>query len=524
MKCKIVLTIAGLVLLSVKSLLAQVPSFSEEALFLSRIQTGGSSRVLGMGGVQNSLGGDISSASYNPAGLGMYNRSEFTISPGYTMTSSSSSYLGNTNPQSKNTLIIPNFGIAFHNAQERTSGFLGGTFAISYNRTNSFNNSFTFQGKNNDNSVIDSYIQNANGTNNSQFDSNVNNPGYNYNSPTGLAYNNYLIGPLTIIDPSLSDSQYFTDVYPYQPTQTGTVKNTGSQGQWNFSYGANFSDKIFVGLGVGLASFKYKTDVTYVETFLDPYTFPNGTPASPPLSPMSRMVLNESFNMSGTGINATLGAIYRPADVVQFGVSIATPTSYKISSEYSAAMTTAWNNFQYDAKTLLNNVNYKTDLVTFDHTLSTPWRFTGGATFFIQKKGLISADVEYLSYANSTYSSYSDNSSPDVDNKDVKSSFKSALNIRIGGEYRINKYRVRAGYSLMPDPYKTSPNGLDYSINSYSFGVGYRTSSFYIDVAGILGQTNQSYNPYILKGNPTSPHVSLKNSTTTIAVTLGFPF
>jgi len=513
MKCKIVLTIAGLVLLSVKSLLAQVPSFSEEALFLSRIQTGGSSRVLGMGGVQNSLGGDISSASYNPAGLGMYNRSEFTISPGYTMTSSSSSYLGNTNPQSKNTLIIPNFGIAFHNAQERTSGFLGGTFAISYNRTNSFNNSFTFQGKNNDNSVIDSYIQNANGTNVSQFDNNVNNRGYNYNSPTGLAYNNYLIGPLT-------DTQYFTDVYPYLPTQSGVVKNTGSQGQWNFSYGANFSDKVFVGLGVGLASFKYKTNVTYTETFLDPYPG-----ANPTISPMSQMVSQESFTMSGTGINATLGAIYRPLDIVQLGVSIATPTSFQITSEYSASLNTVWINWQYDSKTYLDgNLISNTDLVTFDHTLSTPWRLTGGATFFIQKKGLISADVEYLSYPSAKYSSYSDSSSPDVDNKDIKSTFQSALNIRIGGEYRINKYRVRAGYSLMPDPYKTSPNGLDYSINFYSFGVGYRTSSFYIDVAGILGQTNQSYNPYILKGNPTSPHVSLKNSTTTIAVTLGFPF
>ena len=47
---------------------------------LTRINNGGSARVLGLGGAQTAIGGDISSASTNPAGLGFFNRSEFSFS------------------------------------------------------------------------------------------------------------------------------------------------------------------------------------------------------------------------------------------------------------------------------------------------------------------------------------------------------------------------------------------------------------------------------------------------------------
>src|SRR5262245_59079754 len=58
-------------------------SYAETAMMFSRTKPTGSARILGMGGAQYSVGGDFSSAYSNPAGLGMYNRSEFTLTPGY---------------------------------------------------------------------------------------------------------------------------------------------------------------------------------------------------------------------------------------------------------------------------------------------------------------------------------------------------------------------------------------------------------------------------------------------------------
>ncbi|HWA35041.1 MAG TPA: outer membrane protein transport protein [Cyclobacteriaceae bacterium] len=505
MKFKVVFAIVGSVLLEMDNAVAQ--SYSEEALMISRIRPGGSARIQAMGGVQNSLGGDISSAYYNPAGLGMYNRSEFSFTPGYVIANSDASYLNNTTSASKTNLIIPNLGIAFHSNKDGRKGLWGGTFAINFNRTNDFNNTFTYKGRNTDNSIIDYFIQDANGTGTSQFDQ----TGYNYNTPTGLSYFNYLIGPQSILDPPGPNDQYFTDVSGI-PDQMETVKTTGSQNQWSFSYGANFNDKIFVGGGIGLTSFHYKAEKVYTESFADPS------------QPMSFMQLNETLNLSGSGINATLGAIYRPFDQFQFGVSAATPTSYNINDDYSASMSTTWKNFEYLPGEVLNNQNASTDQVTDSYSLSTPWRVSGGITFFFEKKGFISADAEWLNYGSSKYSSNSYNGGDySADNDQIKSLYKSVVNLRVGGEYRLNSFRFRGGFSLLPDPFKNPQNNIDRSITSYSAGFGYRTSGFYIDFAGIFSLENNSYRPYSIN-SALSPLVTLKNNASTFMITVGFPF
>lgn len=505
MKKKIVIAIAGFILLGATEILAQIPTYSEEALTLSRTRVGGTARMQGMGGVQNSLGGDISSAYYNPAGLGMYNRSDFSITPGYAINNSSSSYLGNTGSESKTSLIIPNLGIAFQSKKNENKGLLAGTFGINYNRTNSFNNTFAYQSTNKDNSIIDYFIDNANGTGTSQFSTS----GSNYNTPTGLAYFNYLIGPQSLLNPLAPSDQYFTDVSGI-PIQDEVVKTTGSQDQWSFSYGANFNDKIFVGGGIGLASFKYKSEIIYTETFNESN------------QPMSKMQLNETLNLSGGGVNATLGTIIRPVDRFQIGLSVATPTSYAISDTYSANMSTSWKNFEYTPGKFLNKQSAATDIVTSNYNITTPWRVSGGFTFFFEKKGFISADAEWLSYGKAHYSS-STGDDYSADNKKIKDLYKSTLNIRVGGEYRYNNYRFRAGYSMMPDPFQTEQNGINRSLSSFSTGLGYRASNFYIDFAAVLGQGDASYRPYNVNTS-TSPIVTLNNKSTSFIFTLGFPF
>jgi hypothetical protein len=517
MKRKVVLAIAGFVLLGVGMAAAQIPTYPEEALLISRTTPGGTARIQGMGGVQNSLGGDVSSAYSNPAGLGMYNRSDLAISPAYLINNISSSYLGNSLSQNSTNFFIPNIGLALHSAKEGSSGFLGGTLGVSFNRTNDFNHTFTYQGTNNNNSIIDRFIQNATGSDISQFGSS----GSNYNTPTGLGYFNYLIGPQSILapnDPKNSNNpnpgkptDYFTDIGGI-PFQKETVTNSGAQNQWSISYGVNLNDKLFLGAGLGLTSFTYKSRTTYTEEFSG--------------GPMSKMVLNESLDLSGSGINATFGAIFRPKDGFQVGLSVVTPTSYQITDNYSANMTSKWNGFQYDSTTFLDsNPEPKpasTDIVTSNYNISTPWRINGGLTYFIQKHGFISADIEWLNYGNTKYSSDTGDDWS-ADNNQIKGLYKSVVNVRVGGEYRIDKYRIRAGYNYMPDPYQTQQNGISNTITSYSTGAGYRTDKFYCDLALVFNQGDKTYRPYTVN-SPTSPLVNLSGKATTIVFTIGFPF
>ncbi len=498
---RIVCTIAGMVWLF--PLISSAQSFVEEALMISRTSIGGTARIQAIGGAQIALGGDISSASSNPAGLGMYNRSEVSITPGFSMHSFKSSYLGNTEEANRNNLMIPNLGVALHSSRDGRKGIWGGTLAITFNRINNFNDTFTYSGTNPDNSIIDYFIYDANGYDISQFA-----PGaYQYNRPTGLAYNNYLIGPQDLLLPPGPNDQYFTDVTGI-PRQSETVKNTGAQNQWSLAYGLNFNDKFFIGAALGIVNLSFHSEKTYSESFADPG------------QPMSRMELRESLTLDGTGINGTFGMIYRPINAIQLGISLATPTGLEINDNYSASMTSSWNSFEYQPGVILNNEEASTDNVTSSYSLGTPWKTSFGLAVFMEKHGFISADVEWINYSKTDYSGEDDWS---ADNDIISGLYKSAFNMRVGGEYRLDKVRFRAGYMYMPDPFVTPQNGINREVISFSGGAGYRTAKFYIDLAVMHGSGDNSYRPYTLN-YPLDPVVRQTRKFTTVLVTVGLPF
>ncbi|MEK6782028.1 MAG: hypothetical protein AABY93_09995 [Bacteroidota bacterium] len=483
---------------------ALTQSFSETALLFSRTQPGGSARIQGIGGTQIALGGDYSSAYSNPAGLGMFNRSEATFTPAINFSNVSADYLNQTTNSSKSTFNIPGLSLTFHNSDLKIKGLQGGTFSISYSRISDFNRNLNYHGTNEDNSIIDYFIEDATGGTPDQFKSG----GALYNTPTELAYDNYLIGEATLLDPANSNTEYFTDVAGI-PVQHEIIETRGAQNQWNFSYGANFNDKVFIGAGVGLASIRYKSKKIYTEDFVD--------------EPLSDLLLEETLEIRGPGINATLGTIFRPADFIQFGASATTPTAYHLTDSYSASMNTYWKNFEYLPGEFINDESANTDVINSEYPLKTPWKFSGGVAFFIKKHGFITVDIESLNYSKAKYGAGSDGVSYSDDNEKIKSLYQSVINLRFGGEFRFNKFRFRGGYGYMPEPFKNEQNGISRMIQNLSGGIGYRTEKFYIDFATIFKQGNNSYRPYRVN-TATSPLVKYNQSDTNLLLTIGFPF
>src|SRR5258706_5153114 len=187
------------------SIHAGAQTYAEEALIFSRINPGGSARIQAMGGSQVALGGDYSSAFSNPAGLGFFNRSEATFSMGTNFNNSTSSYLGNSTNDSKSNFNIPGFSVVFHNDKNKGK-LVSGNFALSFTRTNNFNQNFTYQGTNPHNSLIDYFVDQSNGSTPDQFYEN----GYSYYTLQKLAFNNYLIGPMSEINKGGDSSLYHT--------------------------------------------------------------------------------------------------------------------------------------------------------------------------------------------------------------------------------------------------------------------------------------------------------------------------
>jgi hypothetical protein len=498
-------------------------SFTETALLFSRTKPAGSARMLGMGGVQTSLGGDYSSALSNPAGLGMFNRSEFTISPGFFSSTVDSKFLGNTTSESKTNLHVPGFSLVFQTEQDGRKGFLSGTFAISYNRINNFNQTNSYSGINSNNSIIDFFMDDAFGIDPANFD--YQNGGDNsfFNSLSGLAFNTYLID-------NVGEDQFGNPVYgsPLQTfsnpddirrvAQNETIRTTGSQNQWNLSYGANLNDKFFIGAGLGLSTIRYTNEKVYSESdfFFE---------LDPDFNPLDRLDLVEELQIRASGINATLGAIYRPLDIVQVGLSYTTPTLLSVTDVYRAELTSEWNNFDYfeDGQTILNTENEFTDEIISEYSLRTPGKLSVGAALFISNKGFVSADVDVINYSGAQYSSGLSGISFDGDNDNIKNSYQTTTNFRLGGEFRLDKLRFRAGGSYMPDPFRTEQNNSSREITSVSGGVGYRAQKFYLDFALVFTQGANTYRPYRVN-SATSPLVTMDNRTRFGMVTLGFPF
>jgi hypothetical protein len=418
--------LAGIAMLLPGLVMAQ--SFTETALMFSRVKPAGSARIMSMGGVQTSLGGDYSSALSNPAGLGMFNRSEFTISPGFYGANVNSEYLGNKSSDSKTNLHIPGFSLVFQTEQDGRKGFLSGTFAVSYNRINNFNENFSYGGDNPNNSIIDYFIEQAFGFPDTEFNTN----GALNNTITWLGFQNYLIEE----DPDFPE-EYYSAIGGF-PNQSETIQYRGHQGQWNLSYGANLSDKIFLGAGVGLTTLRFSSVKTFNESFEG--------------EPLNTIQLQEELTIRGSGINATLGIIGRPLDIIQVGVSYTTPTAYSITDVYSAFMATDWNNYDYyeDGSEFLNSVSEQTDEFISEYSLRTPGKLSAGATVFLGKSGFISADVDVINYSGARYSSGISGISFDSDNENIKDAYQTTTNVRLGGEFRLDKLRFRAGGSYMP--------------------------------------------------------------------------
>ena len=488
---------------------AGAQDYTESALQFSRTTPSGSARILGLGGSQTALGGDYSSALSNPAGLGMFNRSEFTFSLGYTDHQTDASYYGNTTKDNRSIFNIPGFSYVW-NFPSGGDKFIGGSLGVSFSRVNDFNRAIRYQGSNQNKSIIDYFIEQANGFTTQQFE-----PGeYHYNTPTGLAYQNYLIGPFSSFDPEAPDDLYFTFApYPNRQQEREEMLVKGSTNQWSISYGGNIQDKFFFGAGIGISNLRYESRKDYYETY-DTTTVQN-------------LHLVENLSIRGTGINATVGLIARPTNSLQLGVSYTTPTFYGLSETYDASMSTRWMNYDYfnNGTTILGDNSddpIATDIVTSDYSLTTPMRLRGGIAF-ITSYGFITGDVEYMNPGKAKYKSDLSGISFDDNNDDIGKVYQPSINYRIGAEFRKDIFRLRAGYGLQSNTYKETI-GADNTISSISGGLGIRMKTFYIDLA-VIQRSSKSYRyqPYTFSDG-SGPVVNLKDKTLNGLITVGFTF
>lgn len=497
-----------------------------DALRYSRLQFGGSARTLGIGGANVALGADYGSVSSNPAGLGLYQKSEVQLSPGFSIGSGDGLLLnpGSGGSATQLSQNANNFhlsgGAVFsgrRNYQNTDSGWKGGAFAIGFTRVADFNTGSNYQASLPDSRSLFQRLREPRtaltGTGNGSL---VDQSQTSYYNLDGIAFGAYLTDTTSQRVGGQRQYSLLTQNRRGPIGQGEQITNTGSMSQFDLAYGGSYRDKLYIGLGVGIVSSNYRQRRDFTETENDAST------------PINNYTLHDEVQTDGTGYNVRLGLIYRFSDVVRIGGSVQTPTWMHLTDTYSSTInanfdaTPGYPASQTDATTGTNQYAYK---------ITTPFRANGGVAVTIGKYGFLTGDVEYVGYQQARLNSdpnnsLGDNASFASTNAYIGQNYDKAVNLRFGGEARIDIFRVRLGFAHYGSPYNKATVNTSYTNlaqNYYTAGLGVRTGSFFVDLAGVYTRYNTYYSPYLLS-NYTEPVIQVQNSRFTTTLTAGLTF
>jgi len=462
--------------------------YSQDAIRFSGAQTGSTSRIKAIGNANIAVGGDLTSVGGNPAGLGFFTRSEVSLTPEFNMSKVNSSYLTGTNSDKRNDGNFNNASVVFYGklnkyqGEDKTKGWLSVNFGASFNRTNNFYQNTYYRGDNASSSIADFY---------SDLGNNALNNGYSLDGYLeGWARDQRLI--------YLNNDGNYAPATTLGGTQSNTITTTGGQSEYNFSFGANYSNKLYIGAGFGITNIRYNSTSNFMEE--------NNQYISENRDFVSNYVRDQVTR--GNGYNGRLGLIYKPVEAVRIGATVTTPTWYNVDdSSFEGLSTTYSGGSKMSAG----------DTYPASYNLRTPFKVAGGLAVFAGKYGFITGDVEFIDYS-STHISSNDY---DVtqDNNDIKRNYKSAVNARFGAEARlVSSFFLRGGYGIQGTPYKT--NGT--AIKTASGGIGYRFANYYIDATYTHVDNKSVQYPYEI--GDLSPNANIRNKTSNLFLTVGLRF
>ncbi len=466
-----------------------------DALRYSSTTFGGTARSMGMAGAFGSLGADFSTLSTNPGGIGLYTKSELSITPSFYIGSTQSTYNGMEARDHQYNFNLSNAGIVFASpTASKNSVFKSFQFGFGVNRINNFNNRELTEGYNNRNSITDTWVDFANGIYFGDIEDDVNS---NYSFDLTPAWLTYMIDTL----PGTVD-QYYGAVPNGSNVYQRFERNTwGSMNEMVLSFGTNVSDRFYMGATMGFPFIRYFDENRYTEIDMngDIYDF-------------NELSKYSELTTTGSGFNFKFGMILKATDWLRIGGAVHTPTWYNNMrdtwySEYSSNFDNGDSFFE------------RTPVGNYDYRLETPWRAIGSASVILMQRAIISTEYEFIDYSSARlrapgYNFYDEN-------RDINTKYRPTHNFRAGAEYRVDGIYFRLGGAYYMSPYADNLNDADRFY--YTGGIGVRDRNFFIDLAFVHSVSEADYYLYSSPGVTPDP-VRNRSITNNLLLTLGLRY
>ncbi len=397
----------------------------------------GTARSAAMSGAFVSLGADLSSMNINPAGLGMYQSSDWGFTQALSidkMSTASPHMAPATTGSNRVSYGLNNIG-AVYNVFNSSGVLTSLSLGFSYNRAANFNSRTRIETFGENSSIASMFakqldIMAGEGITRADLASSAN-PWSNPNIMLQewgavLGYQTGLVG--------INDEGgygYFNDAIPSNSYFGSAVR--GGIYEYSFSLGANITNKLYVGMTLGATEIRYDEDTSYEEV----YTTSGAM--------FGDMWFDQTTGISGGGLTAKFGVIARPIEALRIGVAFHLPTYYTVDKTYTAAMG-VWDN---DAR---REVRFDTGAPLFDRLqFRTAPRLLAGVSGVIADRAIVALDWDVAWYnkiamRNASTTEISDSKA------EAQSLYRPAHSVRAGLEYRLTDIvSLRAGGSWMPD-------------------------------------------------------------------------
>ena len=523
-----------------------------DATNLTQRDLNGTARFVGMGGAMSALGGDISTIGTNPAGIGIYRSNDVMTSFSYSLTGTESDYLGSKFETNKARWNFDNIGAVIATKIGNVTPLRYVNFGFNYHKTKSFYKNMTMEG-------LMGGIDMADGTwapisqvrymAQQATDANYGNMDFGstdiyYNGDAGwlgaIGYQGFLTETNTTGD-------FFYPIVPSEANSYFHSEERGGIDQYDINLSLNVNDRFYFGFTVGLY------DVDYNKYSLYDESYENGEGYG----------LETFKRIHGSGFNVKLGAIIRPFEYspLRIGLAVHTPTFYSLTYTTGALLTSDLLMTNDNNEESMERITVDTyDILggrdmDRDFNLQTPWLLNASLGYTIGTNLALGAEYEYENYSSMKFK-YPEGGDMEQENAEVTANLKAVHTLRVGAEYKPTPaFSLRAGYNYSTAAYtdgalKYLPtNAIDtdtdyansQSMNTFTVGLGYRWSSFYMDLAYKYLSYKSDFYPffnemcedatynYVITGNQnafivTPQATKVTNTRSQVLLTLGFRF
>ena len=512
------------------------PVWGQETYENAKIATedlNGTARYVGMGGAMDALGADLSTISSNPAGIGLFRKSNASMSMGFVSQQGANDFGGG------HTTVISfdQVGFVWANQISETD-FVN--FAFNYHKSRNFNHILSVADRLNNASLngvtfekqLDGFLYESNADDSPRLGSS---PAYQCNQldETLMQYTDIVWDGTTM-------GYYDATGYTMDRATKGYI------GMYDFNLSGNVNNSFYWGITVGLHDVNYRHYGEYTENLI-------GDGIAKPQDYNLRVCDEREIN--GSGIDLKLGVIFRPIaeSPLRFGISVATPTWYRLTTSNYTYLTD-WGG-RYNDGTAYTGGRARCENFSHDFKLFTPWKFGVSVGHTIGTNVALGASYEYSDYSaldsRIDYSNgWNEDSESDTEmNRHTENTLRGVSTLKLGAELKpVPELAVRLGYNYVSPMYEE--NGFkDQTIDSegtsvstatdftnweathrITCGLGYQIGKWNISAAYQYATQKGNFEPFYYE-SPSDPDVrveankvAVNNKRHQLLFTLGYTF